>query len=656
MRSGSPAHDGRGWSSAQHPYQGRGPRPEQDAPYGPEVSWPSGFRAVEFDSGEYRALVESSYERDDYSHVDPQRGGTAGRQPYGDPRPGGQAPAGHRPGDPRSGDPRYGDQPYGGRPVPGRRVAGGYPQPDDPGRGDPGYGDPGYSDPGYADPGYGDPGYADPGYDGPRGYQAPPRPDFRHQMGPAAGPVSKPEPIYPVTGAQEILREPVPRPVDPRPVDPRPVDPRPVDPRLAGLRYDELRYDDSDHDDRGFSRYDEPLDDEAWYAELRPGGRGRGQDPAPRGRAADFPPAGGLGSGQRSAGRPGPSGGPGIAGSGPAARNITPGNNPGPRMSARPATAPPVPARGLPRTPGSSGFGQASAGFAPSRDRGFLGAPVAQVGVAQVGVLTPPAGSKYGTDTFTGPETVAWSMEQEVEPGEVEVLEEYWEQDESVEYTALLADLDDAPVGPDTGAQIAITRQGVGRRRGRSGDRRLWLGLGGVVAVAAAAIFLIIKFEFPADAGPAHTLSMPEKIGSSFVSSKGVDQGSLNKLRNEFVQMTHGHATDVLAATYESGGVGMGAAPQIVMTIDAHFPNDNAAASIAGFMQDFTGAIAVPAGPLGGQAACAESNTGNADNMAICAWFDNDSFGVELSPSMNANALAGDLQTFRSAVEHVTRS
>jgi hypothetical protein len=349
---------------------------------------------------------------------------------------------------------------------------------------------------------------------------------------------------------------------------------------------------------------------------------------------------------------------PGLSASGLSASGVSsPGFSAaglaGPGLSAPGLSGPGIsaPARGLPRTPGASGFGQASAGFAPSRDRGYLGAPV-----AQVGVLTPPTGSKYGTTSFTGPETVAWSMEQEVDSGEVEVLEEYWEQDESVEYTALLADLDDAPVGLDTGAQNTLTRQGVGRRRGRSGDRRLWLGLGGVVAVAAAAIFLIIKFEFPANAGPAHTLSMPQRIGSSFVVSKGVDGNSLTKLRNEFVQMTHGHATDVLAETYEAPGAGMGAAPSVVMTIDAHFPNDNAAASIAGFMQDFKGAEAVNAGPLGGEAACAESNTADANDMAICAWFDNDSFGVDLSPSMNASALAADLQTFRSAVEHVTQS
>ena len=42
----------------------------------------------------------------------------------------------------------------------------------------------------------------------------------------------------------------------------------------------------------------------------------------------------------------------------------------------------------------------------------------------------------------------------------------------------------------------------TGRRRGGSNDHRLWLGLGGVVIVAAAAITGIIKFEFPSHSGP----------------------------------------------------------------------------------------------------------------------------------------------------------
>jgi len=195
-------------------------------PYGPEVSWPSGFRAVDFDSGEYRALVESSYERDEYSQVDPRSGGDR-RHPYGEP---GQM----------------------------RRAAPGYQQPAD--------------DFGYGDPGYADPGYDGPGHDRSRGYQPPARPEVRHQ-----------QPVYPVTGAQEVYREPEARLADPRPearpAEARAAEFRPADPRLEGLRYDELRYDDADADDNGHSRYDEPLDDDAWINQLRAGGPAQPMQP-----------------------------------------------------------------------------------------------------------------------------------------------------------------------------------------------------------------------------------------------------------------------------------------------------------------------------------------------------------------------------------------
>jgi hypothetical protein len=647
MRSGSSAHDGRGWSSAQHPYQGRGPRPEQDVPYGPEVSWPSGFRAVEFDSGEYRALVESSSgSGSEYSHVDP------------------------RAVDPRAGHPH------------GRRA------------------DNDYGDPGYGDPGYGDPGYADPGYEGPRGYQAPPRSKSQGSKGQGHNGQGfngqAPQPVYPVTGAQEIYHEPTgrveprverpsPRGEQPRVEQPRGEQPRAVDPRLVGLRYDELRYDDIDLEEGGFSRHDEPLDDEAWYAELRSSGPAQPQRPAGGGPAASGPAVSG---GSAVGGAPGSrASGAGPAGSGPAGRmadrtgyngpgglgaSSGPGSS-GPRMSALPAgpglagpgsAGPgnartstsglakgmprgPVPGNQLPKRP-------ATPSFTPSRDRGYLGAPV-----AQVGVLTPPAGNRQvsqdtyiGNDTYVGQETVAWSM-TDTDSGEIEVLEEYWEE-EDVEYSALLADLDGDPAeARDTGSQPVVGRSGIGRRRGRSRDRRQWLGLCGVVAVAGAAIVLILNFASHSGGGPAHMLSMPDKIGSDYVRSNVIDQKDLAGLRQEFVQMTHGQATNVLSAAFEAGGVATGGTPQIVMTVDAHLADDNPSSSINGFIQEYKDAFVVQAGPLGGEAACVESVGSNADNAAICAWFDDDSFGVLVSPSMNASALAGQLQTFRSAVEHV---
>ena len=95
MRSGSSAHDGSGWPSAQRPhsdeatsYQGRygsGPRSQanedpggrRDVPFGPEISWPYGFRQLDPES---REVLESAYgtgpvyqqpAMDDYGYGDP---------------------------------------------------------------------------------------------------------------------------------------------------------------------------------------------------------------------------------------------------------------------------------------------------------------------------------------------------------------------------------------------------------------------------------------------------------------------------------------------------------------------------------------------------------------------------------------------------------
>ena len=96
MRSGSPANDGSDWSSAQHPHsdetlgsQGRygsGARSEpqdalgsgrREAPFGPEISWPYGFRKLDPES---REVLESAYgtspayqqpAMDDFGYGDP---------------------------------------------------------------------------------------------------------------------------------------------------------------------------------------------------------------------------------------------------------------------------------------------------------------------------------------------------------------------------------------------------------------------------------------------------------------------------------------------------------------------------------------------------------------------------------------------------------
>ena len=98
MRSGSPTHDGGGWPSAQRPpsnevlgnrgrhasgargepQDGSGPG-RREVPFGPEISWPYGFRQLDPES---REVLESAYgtgpayqqpAMDDFGYGDPER-------------------------------------------------------------------------------------------------------------------------------------------------------------------------------------------------------------------------------------------------------------------------------------------------------------------------------------------------------------------------------------------------------------------------------------------------------------------------------------------------------------------------------------------------------------------------------------------------------
>src|SRR6266581_2930539 len=113
MRSGSPSPDGSGWPSAQRPHsdealgnQGRygsGARSEpqdgpgsgrRDVPFGPEISWPYGFRQLDPES---REVLESAYgtgsayqqpAMDDFGYGDPGYSDPSyegPKAPYGSP-------------------------------------------------------------------------------------------------------------------------------------------------------------------------------------------------------------------------------------------------------------------------------------------------------------------------------------------------------------------------------------------------------------------------------------------------------------------------------------------------------------------------------------------------------------------------------------------
>ena len=91
------------------------------------------------------------------------------------------------------------------------------------------------------------------------------------------------------------------------------------------------------------------------------------------------------------------------------------------------------------------------------------------------------------------------------------------------------------------------------------------------------------------------------------------------------------------------------------MFIGGHLANADPAASVASFRQQFKGAKVVSAGALGGQAVCVQDGTGS-NAAAMCAWFDNDSFGETVSPTMDPAALAAVMKTIRPSVELLAKN
>jgi hypothetical protein len=170
-----------------------------------------------------------------------------------------------------------------------------------------------------------------------------------------------------------------------------------------------------------------------------------------------------------------------------------------------------------------------------------------------------------------------------------------------------------------------------------------------VIVVAAAAIVGVIKFEFPSHSGPVHTMAIPAKIGAYTRTVDLEHQADVAALRQKVISMSSGQASNVKSAVYESGNSAAGNTAQIIMFIGGHLANADPAASITSFTQQFHGAKVVSAGALGGKAACVQDGT-----VAMCAWFDNDSFGEVVSPTMNATALASAMQKVRPSVEQVS--
>ncbi|HTU72201.1 MAG TPA: hypothetical protein VMG38_01660 [Trebonia sp.] len=211
-----------------------------------------------------------------------------------------------------------------------------------------------------------------------------------------------------------------------------------------------------------------------------------------------------------------------------------------------------------------------------------------------------------------------------------------------------------APARPDTGSQRA-----VGRRRGRSSDRRQWIALGAVVVAASAAIAgVLTHFAFAGPSGPAHAISTPASVDGYSQSSSLGKAMNVGALRQEVVEGSSGQASAIKDAVYSKGNLtpGAGGSQQVFMFVGGHLANSDPAASVSSFEQTFKDSSTVPAGTLGGEAVCTKTSVpGESGTVAMCAWFDNDSFGTLVSPTMTTQQLASTILDVRSGFEQVTK-
>lgn len=207
----------------------------------------------------------------------------------------------------------------------------------------------------------------------------------------------------------------------------------------------------------------------------------------------------------------------------------------------------------------------------------------------------------------------------------------------------------------DFGVAETGSRRGGGKRRGRSGDKRQWMALGAIAIVAAGAIGgVLMKFATSGPSGPAHSVSTPKTAGKFTIEPNLDQQMKVATLSAEITKQSSGQASGVVSAVYQQGSSAPGSSPQTFIFVGGKLANGDPSASVAQFDKQYAGAHEVSAGSLGGEAACGEA-TANGESVAMCVWFDNDTFGDLVSSTMSPSTLASTLLSVRPNLEHLAQ-
>ena len=156
--------------------------------------------------------------------------------------------------------------------------------------------------------------------------------------------------------------------------------------------------------------------------------------------------------------------------------------------------------------------------------------------------------------------------------------------------------------------------------------------------------------------GPVHALVTPAKLGAYIRRPQLEQEVDAKQLQSEVTAKRAGQARHVVSAVYEDSSGGTDAkSPLIMLFIGGNLSGTSPGDFISSFTSQAKGARLTSPGALGGQAACIGAQRGVPGSVALCAWVDNDTFGVVASPAMNVSQLAAQMRAIRPDVEHVVK-
>jgi hypothetical protein len=207
-----------------------------------------------------------------------------------------------------------------------------------------------------------------------------------------------------------------------------------------------------------------------------------------------------------------------------------------------------------------------------------------------------------------------------------------------------------APVGRARQAApaAAATETGAGSRKAKSARRagrrkRLGRLVIVVVVVAVAGAGAAVYKTLPSSGGgPAHSITNPDRLGDYTQATALGTSLKIAQLRDSIVSSSRGEAKNVVDNVYQDGN-------QILLFIGGNLTGTTSGSFISSFIGSSPDAVTTSAGSLGGSAACLPSVSGH---PAECAWADDDTFGVVLSPTLTATQLASEMRAMRPMVEH----